>query len=388
MKPVIDISKEYGIVLEGGGAKGAYQVGAWKALREAGVKICAVAGTSVGALNAAMICMEDLKRAEKLWENISYSKVMDVDDTIMSQVFQGKLDITDALKRSMKLFVEGGADISPLKKLIGDNIDEEYIRNGKIDFYLLTFSISDMKELDLDMKECEHGFMEDLLLASAYLPVFKNQKLHGKTYMDGGMFNNVPLESLVKRNYKDIIMLRIFGPGREKKVKIPEDVTVLSVEPRVELGNILDFDSKKSKRNMKIGYYDAMRLIYGLKGKIYYIEENHEECYYLNQLIHIPEDGKIMLCEYYRLDTKKEMLTRNCVETAFSSIAAELKLGRDWTYCELYISMLEVAAKIMRVQKYKIYTVEELKEAVFNKLTAKSQEIIELPVFIQAVLKS
>ena len=47
MKPVIDLSKEYGLALEGGGARGAYQIGAWKALKEAGVKINAVGGTSV-----------------------------------------------------------------------------------------------------------------------------------------------------------------------------------------------------------------------------------------------------------------------------------------------------------------------------------------------------
>ena len=39
MKAVIDLTKEYGLVLEGGGAKGAYQMGAWKAMQEAGVKI-------------------------------------------------------------------------------------------------------------------------------------------------------------------------------------------------------------------------------------------------------------------------------------------------------------------------------------------------------------
>ena len=55
MKPVIDLDVEYSLVLEGGGAKGAYQIGAWKALKEAGVKINAVAGTSVGALNGALI---------------------------------------------------------------------------------------------------------------------------------------------------------------------------------------------------------------------------------------------------------------------------------------------------------------------------------------------
>jgi NTE family protein len=330
--------------------------------------------------------MDDLKKAEELWENIAYSKVMDVDDDIMTRSFQGTLEITEELKQYMKLFVDGGADITPLKNLIAENIDEQYIRNGKINFYLLTFSISDMEELDLDMKEVDEGLMQDLLLASAYLPVFKNEKLHGKTYMDGGMFNNVPLESLVKRGYKDIIMLRIFGIGREKKVKIPEDVNIVSVAPRVDLGSILEFDSTKSKRNMKIGYYDAMRFLYGLKGKIYYIEESHEECYYLNQLIHISDEAKTMLCEYYKLDTKKEMLTRNCIEIAFASIAVELKLGKEWTYSELYMSMLEVAAKIMRVQKYKIYTVEELKAAVLKKLTSKDQDMKDLPVFVKAIL--
>lgn len=384
MKPVIDVTKEYGIVLEGGGAKGAYQVGAWRALVEAGIKISAVAGTSVGALNAAMICMGDLEKTEKLWETISYSKVMKVDDQIMSQVFQGKLELTEALKHSMKLFVEGGADISPLKQLISDNIDETKIRNGNINFYLLTFSISDFKELDLDMKEVEDGLMPDLLLASAYLPVFKNEKLHGKTYMDGGMFNNVPLESLVKRGYSDIIMIRIFGIGREKKVKLPESVTVLSVEPRVDLGNILDFDCNKSKRNMKIGYYDTMRLIYGLKGKIYYIEENLEECYYLNQLIHISEDNKTGLCGHFKIDVKKETLTRNYIELALGAVAGELKLGKDWSYKELYISILEAAAKLLRVQKYKIYTIEEFKEEVQKK--AKIKRDLLLPVFINAIL--
>lgn len=66
LTPVIDISKEYGLVLEGGGAKGAYQIGAWKALKEAGVKINAVAGTSVGALNGALICMDELEMAQQM----------------------------------------------------------------------------------------------------------------------------------------------------------------------------------------------------------------------------------------------------------------------------------------------------------------------------------
>ena len=64
MKPIIDLNKEYGLVFDGGGARGAYQIGAWRALSEAGVKISAVAGTSVGALNGALVCMGDLGKQD------------------------------------------------------------------------------------------------------------------------------------------------------------------------------------------------------------------------------------------------------------------------------------------------------------------------------------
>ena len=86
IKLQLDLSKEYGIVLEGGGAKGAYQIGAWRALREAGIRIKGAAGTSVGALNGALICMDDFEKAERIWENISYSRVMDVDDELMERL--------------------------------------------------------------------------------------------------------------------------------------------------------------------------------------------------------------------------------------------------------------------------------------------------------------
>ena len=68
MELQFDTSKVYAIALEGGGAKGAYEAGVWKALEEAGVKYNAVAGTSVGALNGAMMASRDLETALHLWD--------------------------------------------------------------------------------------------------------------------------------------------------------------------------------------------------------------------------------------------------------------------------------------------------------------------------------
>lgn len=151
MKPVLDLTKEYGLVLDGGGARGAYQIGAWKALREAGVKIEAVAGTSVGALNGALICMGDLEKAEKIWREMTFSTVMDVDDEEMEGWFSGQTSVRDILKTLWEKVKDGGVDITPLRNLIHQVIDEEQIRNCGKEFCLSTFSLTDKKELTLSV---------------------------------------------------------------------------------------------------------------------------------------------------------------------------------------------------------------------------------------------
>ena len=141
MRPVIDLTKEYGLVLDGGGARGAYQIGAWKALVEAGVKINAVAGTSVGALNGALICMGDVEKAEKIWNQMTFSRVMDVDDAWMEDFFAKEHSIREIASEVKKRLQDGGVDITPLRELIHEHIDEEKIRNSGIEFCLSTFSI-------------------------------------------------------------------------------------------------------------------------------------------------------------------------------------------------------------------------------------------------------
>ncbi len=384
MKPVIDLTKEYGLVLEGGGAKGAYQIGAWKALREAGVKLKGIAGTSVGALNGALICMGDYENARKVWENITYSRIMSVDDEKMEYLFrQKKLDM-DMVKDALEFMKEGGIDVAPLRALIHDCIDEQKIMHSPIDLYILTFDVDEWKELDIDIKKSDPSLIQDFLLASAYIfPLFKNEKLHGKTYVDGGAIDNVPLGSLVSRGYQDIIMIRIFGIGREKKVKIPEGTTVYTVAPRISLGSIMEFDSRKSRRHMKLGYYDTMRMLYGLEGKIYYIEESEEECYYLNQLIQLDNNIYEYLMEVCQIPKEPKQYVRNMTEIVLPVMAEELKLSKDWNYKELYLSMLEATARLCRISKYKIYTLRELQDKVYEKLYRLSGQ--EVPAFVQII---
>ncbi|MDO4469539.1 MAG: patatin-like phospholipase family protein [Bacillota bacterium] len=386
MKPVLDTEKEYGLVLEGGGAKGAYQIGAWKALKEAGIRIKGIAGTSVGALNGALICMGDLEKAESLWENISYSQIMSVDDKLMEDIFKQKKISRDALKDMMDYISDGGIDITPLKELIADCVDEEKIQNSPMDLYIHTFSVDEMRDLNVDLKEIEPELIKDFLLASSYIfPIFKSEKLHGKTYIDGGAINNVPVDTLIEKEYKDIIVVRIFGIGREKKVKIPKDTTIYTIAPTVSLGSILDFNPKRSKIHLKRGYFDTMRVIYGLSGKIYYIDEQEKECYYLSQLTELSQDSYAYLADVYKLELQENREVRNLTEIILPVIAEEMKLSKEWSYRELYLSILEATAKICRIQKYKIYTLRELQDKVRERLP--SLEGKEFPAFVQIISK-
>lgn len=386
MKPVLDTEKEYGLVLEGGGAKGAYQIGAWKALKEAGIRIKGIAGTSVGALNGALICMGDLEKAESLWENISYSQIMSVDDKVMEDIFKQKKISRDVLKDMMDYISAGGVDITPLKELIAECVDEEKIQNSPMDLYIHTFSVDEMRDLNVDLKGIEPEFIKDFLLASSYIfPIFKSEKLHGKTYIDGGAINNVPIDTLIEKEYKDILVVRIFGIGREKKVKIPEDTTIYTIAPTVSLGSILDFNPKRSKIHLKRGYFDTMRVIYGLAGKIYYIDEQEKECYYLRQLTELSQDIYVYLADVYKLEVQESRAVRNLTEIILPVIAEEMKLSKEWSYRELYLSILEATAKICRIQKYKIYTLQELQDRVREKLPSLEGE--ELPAFVQIISK-
>lgn len=386
MELKLDLSKEYGIVLEGGGAKGSYQIGAWKALREAGVRIKGIAGASVGSLNGALICMDAIDKAEYIWENISYSKVMDVEDDVIENVMKmdlKSLNFGSLISDAKRILKDKGFDITPLKELIEETIDEEKIRSSDRELYITTYSVSDRRLLTVDVKEAPEGEIGDMLLASAYFPAFKNEKLNGKRYMDGGGWNNVPTSILLEHDYKDIIIIRIYGLGfdSEKVTEIPEDCTVYHIAPRQDLGGILEFDKKRAKKNMMLGYYDAKRLLYGLYGKWYYIDAPNTEAYYFDKMMSELELMKAYIQPELDAESMESLEGyRNYTERIFPAAAVELKLKEDWDYKDLYIAILESIAKKMKINRFQVYTVEELVRLIQTKLAKTSRPLEEMGI--------
>ena len=382
MELKLDLTKEYGIVLEGGGAKGAYQIGAWKALREAGVRIKGIAGASVGSLNGALICMDDLEKAEDIWKNIEYSRVMDVSDETIKALKKKDfkaLNMQEILNSGFQFIKDGGFDVTPLKNLIAEVVgDESRIRESDRELFAVTYSVSEHKELAVDVKSGEEGSVKDMLLASAYFLAFKNEKLGGKRYRDGGGFNNVPLGVLLDKGYEDIIVIRIYGWGfdSEKVTKIPDGANVYHIAPRQDLGGILEFDKKQSRKNMTLGFYDAKRFLYGLAGRIYYIDAPGSEPYYFDKMMSELELLKIYVEEDLDQETRESLNGyRMFTETLFPRMAVEFKLKDDWNYRDLYIAILEDLAKRLKINRFQIYTVDRLIGKIMMKLHSLDSRI-------------
>lgn len=69
--------------------------------------------------------MGDVGEAERVWEEMTFSKVMDVDDNWMERFFQKEVTVRELIKELMSCLKDGGVDVTPLKELIHQVLDEE-----------------------------------------------------------------------------------------------------------------------------------------------------------------------------------------------------------------------------------------------------------------------
>lgn len=349
MELKIDNSKTYAIALEGGGAKGGYEIGVWQALDEAGIKYNAVSGTSVGALNGGLMAMRDLPRAIDAWNNMKLGKVIELDEEQeenLSRAFNGDIgfdDVQRLIPEALEIIKNRGLDVAPLRAWVREVVDARAIKESDVELYIATVSITDRKALEVKVNDLPEDQICDMLLASAYHPTFKLEKLGGKFYTDGGFVDTLPLHALVTNGYKDIIAVRIPGIGHNRRFKMPDDVNVTYIATNADLGGVLNFDAEQSRRDMAIGYLDAKRVLYGLYGKHYYIERSMTDREALNMLLDSLETGVNL---------------RQFCERDLPRVARHLDAEGD--YYELLIAVLEDAAAKQDIDSMRIYKDTEL----------------------------
>ena len=352
MELKLDPGKVYAIALEGGGARGAYQVGAWRALEEAGIRYNAVSGTSVGAINGALMAMRDLSQAEQVWKDIRFSQIINVNDEDMGRLLSGGFENLEQVKSAFQtlknIIQDRGLDVEPLRNMLAQRVDEEKIRASGVELFLTTVSITDKKELEIDAKDLEPGQLKDMIMASAYHPAFKQTPLGGKSYADGGFYDLVPISALINRGYKDLIVMRLNSIGIERRVKIPEDVTITTITPHADLGNILNFSSEQSTANMVLGFYDAQKVLYGLWGHDYYIDRTMDE-----------DEAYELLVKHLR---PENATLRQFNEEILPRFAKRMDCEGD--YYHIFLVMMERLAKSCSLTPFRIRTDREFYEEV------------------------
>ena len=253
------------IVLSGGGAKGAYQIGVWKALRKLKLNYSIVTGTSVGALNGAFFVQKDYFKAVHMWYHMSFAHVFEHMDGDY-HTLEGKKNI---LLTYAKGILNGGMDISRLEETLDKYLNVKRFYRSPIDFGLITVNLSDMKPVSICKKDIKPQELKDYLIASAScFPAFPVKEIHGKKYIDGGYYDNIPIQLALDLGADEIIAVDLKAIGLKKKVK-DRSVPITYITPRCDLGSFLVFDKTLARRAMRLGYFDTLKTFHKLEGNYY-----------------------------------------------------------------------------------------------------------------------
>lgn len=212
------MAKKIALVLAGGGALGAYEVGGYKALRELGFKFDIVTGTSIGAINGAFVCTDMMQDIEKLWLDISANKIMEgglsisKDSLIKNKYGYSLADYTSQIGRYFGNRMS--VDITPFKKLVKKYVDTKRIKESKIKFGIVTTVQQGMKPTFVCMNDISEDEMCPYLHASsACTPVFPPEEINGVKYIDGFFSDNVPMNLAFEYGADEVITLdmRLFS---------------------------------------------------------------------------------------------------------------------------------------------------------------------------------
>ncbi|MDD3123829.1 MAG: patatin-like phospholipase family protein [Candidatus Izemoplasmatales bacterium] len=262
--------KKIGLCLSGGGARGAYQIGAIKALQDAGIleHISHFSGTSIGAANASLIASSGIDKAKEVWFSIP----------------QNALKTTMPFKKRfsfeyLKSLDQGIFETSFLEEVLVNAINFEQLKTKKVFvtlsdggqynkgvFDLITSTFDhyikkDSKVIYIPLHEIQEKDVIKSVLASCAIPVvFPSVKSEEKKYYDGGVFDNIPVAPLIEVGCDVIIIIHLnktYFFATEKY----ENTAFIEIKSKTSLGSIFSFSNENSKRLFDMGYSDAMNVL-------------------------------------------------------------------------------------------------------------------------------
>lgn len=354
------------IVLSGGGSKGAYQIGVWKALRQLKIRYEIVTGTSVGALNAALMVQNDYFKAMMLWYNLKSSMIYDNDVEIQKT--------KDFFKYAKNIVLDGGMQVNNLSKTVDKYLNINKIYKSNINLGIVTVKYPSLEALELTRDDISKEQLKDYLLASASpFPAFQKKQIGEEHFIDGGFYDNLPINLAIDMGADEIIAVDLEAIGRKQKVK-NKNVKIILISPRGDTGSFLVFDKVSSRRSMALGYNDTMKTFGKLDGNIYtfklsslhknYIKYKERYLSVFHELINGKADN--ILTKLLQISVYKSFFDNKVI------------CEKEWN------EMIERTADILHIDSTKIYSINRFHKELFASLLKITNE----DEFIQNISKS
>ena len=366
------MNEPYCLVLSGGGAKGVYHIGVWKALQELKIEVNACIGNSIGAIISAFFAQGIGEELEQISQEISVGFILGVPDDLIDN---GELKLSKGTFRTYETFYKNirlhkGLDTSELRKLLATHIDERVIRDEGCDLGVVTYSLSDRKHREVFIEDMEDGELIDYLLASSAFPGFELPVIKGKKYIDGGVYDNVPYAMARRRGYRNIIVVDIDGIGVKRRMNF-EGSRTIHIKSSIGMGGVFDFNRNFLDRFTLLGYLDTMQTFGRLKGYHYFIQPDHGIAKKFERRIS-NEALQLRALEYSSAVGRKADGTHaENPHQSFTQITPDYaRYDRD-----ILTLSLDSAASILGLERVKVWSCEELIEAVLCEAEKTRKEV-------------
>ena len=371
------------LVFAGGGSKGAYQYGAWKALREEGESFDLAVGTSIGSINAGFSVQDDGEAAGEMWHELNPDSVMTNGmnfEKSLAALYEQRESIAPFLKTYFK---DGaGADITPFLNCLKKYANEEKFFHSPVDYALLTVKSQGMQPLEILKKDIKPGYFVQWLNAScACFPAFPRCEIDGQMYVDGGYYDNLPILTALRMGSDDITAIDLRPEGNHPAYMHHPQVRYL--KPSKDLGSFLCFDRQVLDSLIQLGYHDTLRFFGRVKGLNYFFDNSADQ-----QSRRAPAARRFLrqinAAELMYESNRRSVLSRAARSAPFiKSLLPHLSgEGED----ALFLAACELALSRTGAPDDKIYTFDsvrenlltyyqEIRETVFFDLTAAAEAI-------------
>ncbi|MBE6142343.1 MAG: hypothetical protein E7175_05890 [Erysipelotrichaceae bacterium] len=291
------MDKNVALVLEGGGVKCAYQVGAMMALEENGYKFNAISGASFGALNGALYIEGGIKKLFDYYTNLQTKDIFNNEKLcdFVNNYNGDKSNFTNAYlgfirEHVPEAFNDRKEASDYYHSYVAHQVNEEAVLKSPIEFMFSVLEVNNnplvlpliigsyfarnlsplqmminngtIKPRIINKLDCPRGTLAMYIAASANYPFFNPIEVEDKYYLDGGITTNTPYKALLEAGYKKLVIIRT--KSDELQGKIPQNDDILVITPSENLGSSIQFTHDNIMEFIKLGYSDTSDMLHHL----------------------------------------------------------------------------------------------------------------------------